>query len=70
MRHLFAYLRRCRHTPRSGWAGGTPYGDLQYIGTDGTGVEHARVVVPCGRCGTALTVAKVHLPATPRRTEP
>lgn len=46
-----------KHIPEDSGKWGPPYANPKYHGTDGMGVFHYRLEVPCKRCGKPYTVA-------------
>lgn len=49
-----------KHTAPAGY-NSSPYGELQYAGTDGMSTVHAGIWLKCARCNAPFEVARVHL---------
>lgn len=56
------FCKHFGHKIPTGYAGGIPYGDTMYFGTDGLGVEHYQVCLKCTRCGKGFPVVNFHVP--------
>jgi hypothetical protein len=58
---FFKRLFTCKHQADT-YNGVPVYGSLRFAGVDGMGIEHAEVLVRCGKCGEHFTAAMLHLP--------